>query len=94
VSVFDEKSRYAKYSQVREAVDTRERTVSWVVPARVPDQRNLGEHRRKAGHRLDRLAAHYLDDPTGFWRIAAINDAMTTEAIADVALLRIPVRED
>ena len=94
MSVFDEKSRYRRFSHVLDAVDERGRPVSWVTPARIPDQRLLGEHRLGAGQRLDRLAAHYLDDPTGFWRIAALNDAMTVDAIAEVTLVRIPVRED
>lgn len=93
MSVFDEKSRYLKYSKVLTAVDARGRSVNWVTPARVPDQRLLGEHRRKAGQRLDRLAAHYLDDATGFWRLAAMNDAMTTDAIAELLLVKIPVQE-
>ncbi|MBK5305239.1 MAG: hypothetical protein JJD92_00975 [Frankiaceae bacterium] len=93
MSVFDEKSRYLKFSHPLEAVDMRGRQVSWVTPARIPAQRLLGEHRRRDGQRLDRLASHYLDDPTGFWRIAAINDAMTAEAIADLPRVRIPVRE-
>lgn len=93
MSVFDERSRYLKFSHAHEAVDARGRPVSWVTPARIPPQRLLGEHRRRDGHRLDRLAGHYLDDPTGFWRIAAINDAMTADAIADLSRVRIPVRE-
>ncbi|WP_218020665.1 MULTISPECIES: hypothetical protein [Nocardia] len=93
MSVFDEKSRYLKYSNVLEAVDERGRTVNWVTPARIPAQRLLGEHLRREGQRLDRIAGHYLDDPTGFWRIAAINDAMTADAIADLSRVRIPVRE-
>lgn len=91
--VFDEKSRYLKYAHGLEAIDARGRAVGWVTPARIPPQRLLGEHRRRDGHRLDRIAAHYLDDPTGFWRIAAINDALTVEAIADLQRVRIPVRE-
>lgn len=93
MSVFDEKSRYLKYSHVLEALDERGRTVNWVTPARIPAQRLLGEHRRREGQRLDRLAAHYLDDPMGFWRIAAVNDAITADAIADLSLVCIPVRE-
>lgn len=93
MSVFDEKSRYLKFAHARQSVDLRGRLVDWVTPAQVPPQRLLGEHRRKEGQRLDLLAAHYLDAPTGFWRITAINDAMTTEAIADLPLVRIPVRE-
>lgn len=93
MSVFDEKSRYLKLSHVLKSLDARGRQVDWVTPARIPPQRLLGEHRRREGQRLDRIAAHYLDDPTGFWRVAAINDALTADAIADLPRLRIPVRE-
>ncbi|MEA3262348.1 MAG: hypothetical protein U9R07_02565 [Pseudomonadota bacterium] len=89
---FDQKSRYVLYAGTRFGTDRRGRTVVWVTPARVPDQVELGLHRRKAGHRLDRLAAHYLDDPMGGWRISAINDAINPDAIADLPLIRIPVK--
>lgn len=93
MSVFDANSRYIKYGHVLTCTDGRGRTVNWVTPARIPDQRLLGEHRRKDGHRIDRLAAHYLGDAFGFWRIAAINDAMTVEAVADTALVKIPAKD-
>jgi hypothetical protein len=93
MSVFDRKSRYALFSQVLTAVDARGRTVNWITPAAIPAQRLLGEHRRKSGHRLDRLAGHYLDDPMGFWRIATLNDAMTADAIADIPLVKIPTKD-
>lgn len=93
MSVFDAESRYVLFSRTRECLDTRGRPVSWVTPARIPAQRLLGEHRSREGQRLDRIAGHYLDDPTGFWRIAAINDALTPDALADTIRLRIPTRE-
>lgn len=93
MSIFDSNSRYLKYSHVLTAKDVRGRTVNWLVPVRIPDQRLLGEHRRKDGHRLDRLSAHYLGDPYGYWRIAAINDAMSVEAVADVRLIKIPLKD-
>lgn len=93
MSVFDAKSRYIRYSHVLTATDGRGRAVNWVTPARIPDQRVLGEHRRKDGHRLDRLAAHYLGDPYGYWRIAAVNDATSVEAVADAQLIKIPLRD-
>jgi hypothetical protein len=93
MSVFDAKSRYLKYATVVTGVDARGRTVNWVTPARIPEQKLLGEHRRKAGHRLDRLAANYLDDPMGYWRIAAINDATTPDAAADLPLIKIPTKD-
>jgi len=93
MSVFDAKSRYLKYASGMTAVDTRGRVVNWVTPARIPEQKLLGEHRRLPGHRLDRLAAKYLDDPMGYWRIATLNDAATPDAAADQPLIKIPVKE-
>ena len=61
-------------------------------PARIPDMLILGQHRHKQGQRLDRLAAHYLDDPLGSWKIAQVNDAITPEEIADLNLVNIPVK--
>lgn len=93
MSVFDGKSRYVKYSSVARAIDRRGRDVNWVLPAAIPQQRVLGDHRRKQGQRLDRLSAHYLGDPAGFWRIAAVNDAATPDAIAEIPLVKIPVKD-
>jgi hypothetical protein len=36
------------------------------------------------GERLDNITAKYMDDPTAFWRVAAGNSAMRTEALAEV----------
>jgi hypothetical protein len=90
MSVFDAKSRYLAFSHVLSATDRRGRTVTWVTPARVPAQTSMGLHRRKDGDRLDRLSAHYLNDPFGYWRITAMNDANDVEAIADLRLVDIP----
>ncbi len=92
MSVFDAKSRYVRYAAVTSAVDRRGRAVACVTPAQIPAQAELGRHRLREGQRLDHLAAHYLDDAAGFWRIAAINDAMTVEAALDTPLVGIPVR--
>lgn len=92
MSVFDAKSRYAKYSSVQTAVDRRGRVVSCVTPAEVPAQSELGRHKLRQGQRLDHLASHYLGDPAGFWRVAEINDAMTPEAALDTPTVRIPER--
>ena len=89
---FHPKSRYVLHAETRIGVDGRGREVPWVTPARIPEIPVLGDHRRKQGQRLDRLAAHYLDDPMGGWKIAHVNDAVTVEAIADTPLVRIPVK--
>ena len=93
MSVFDRKSRYLKYATTAQAVDRRGRVVNWVTPAHIPDQALLGEHRRKQGQRLDRLSAHYCEDPAGFWRIAAINEAPSPDAAAELPLVKIPAKD-
>ena len=92
MSVFDPKSRYVKHSQVTTATDRRGRQVSCLTPALVPPQTELGKHRLKQGQRLDHLANHYLNNPTGFWRIAELNSAMAAEAALDSALVKIPTK--
>ncbi|MGH6902572.1 MAG: hypothetical protein ACREIR_07525, partial [Geminicoccaceae bacterium] len=61
-----------------------------LTPAERPAQAQLGDHRRKDGQRLDHLANFYLQDAFGFWRIAEHNDAVLPDALADVAVVRIP----
>lgn len=90
MSVFDAKSRYVSFARVVRATDRRGRTVACLTPAALPLQAELGRHKLRQGQRLDHLAAHYLDDPTGFWRIAELNDAMTAESALDTALVGIP----
>lgn len=90
MAIFDQKSRYAKYARVYHTVDRRGRTVAAVTPASIPSQVKLGVHRRKQGQRLDHLAAFYLQDANGFWRIAALNQVMLPEALSDAALVEIP----
>lgn len=92
MSVFDAKSRYVRHAARTSAIDRRGRMVACVSPAEVPAQTELGRHQLRQGQRLDHLAAHYLDDPAGFWRIAELEDAMTVEAALDAPLVRIPTR--
>ncbi len=92
MSVFDPKSRYVKHSTVTTATDRRGRTVSCVTPALVPPQTELGKHKKKQGQRLDHMAAHYLNNPAGYWRIAELEGAMTAEAALAPALIRIPTK--
>jgi hypothetical protein len=87
--MFDLKSRYAKLTTYR-LTDRRGRTVN-VVP--VPDPPNdvlLGYHVLRQGQRLDHLAANYLKDPAGYWRICELNDAMLPEALSEVREIAIP----
>jgi hypothetical protein len=90
VAVFDSKSRYVKNSVTYEATDRRGRKVAALAVADAPVQARLGEHLRKEGQRLDHLAAFYVDDPNGFWRICELNDVMLPDALAEVDSVEIP----
>ena len=92
MSMFLTSSRYLKFAALTNAVDRRGRVVACVTPARVPAQAELGKHRLKEGQRLDHLAQHYLGDSTVYWRLALINDAMTTEQLAEAEFVSIPVK--
>lgn len=91
MSLFDPSSRYAKLGTAL-ARDGRGRTVEIVPPAPAPVQTLRGIHLRRQGERPDHLAALYLSDPTGFWRLAEMNDAMTAEVLSELRELRIPER--
>ena len=92
MSVFHRTSRYLLYGEVVQAVDRKGRVVSCVTPVRIPPAPELGVHRRRDGQRLDHVAERYLADATAFWRIAAHNDAMSVEQLAETPLLAIPVK--
>ena len=92
MSIFQSGSRYLKYASLVTAVDRRGRTVTCLTPARLPAQVELGKHRLKEEQRLDHLAQHYLADATTYWRIAFLNDAMTSDQIAEAEFVSIPVK--
>ncbi len=89
--MFDSKSRYAGCATVH-LHDPRGRQVEVVPPAPQASQSLAGMHLRRQGERPDHLAARYLADPTGYWRLAEINDAMTAEVLTELRELAIPVR--
>jgi hypothetical protein len=89
--VFDPKSRYAKVATYR-FTDLRGRTVE-VVATPLPLAETLrGIHVRKEGERYDHLAARYLSNATGFWRLGEMNDASTADALSELPRVRIPDR--
>lgn len=90
-SLFDTKSRYAR-QPLYATQDARGRTVNVVIPPEAPAQSLLGYHVRRQGEKLDHLAARYLSNADGYWRIAEINDAMTAEQISELGEIAIPVR--
>lgn len=89
MSLFDPKSRYAKLPTVL-MLDARGRTVEAVPPAPAPLQSLRGRHLRRQGERADHLAALYLSDAAGYWRLAELNDAMTAEVLSELRALDIP----
>ena len=89
--MFDPKSRYVK-AKTMEVTDKRGRVVKVVVPPPPPEPLLLGLHLLKQGERLDLLAARYLNDPAGYWRIAEQNDVMLPEALTEAREIEIPVK--
>ena len=89
--MFDPKSRYAK-AETYVVTDARGRQVTVVATPPPPDQVQLGIHLLKQGERLDLLAAKYLSDPAGYWRVAEENDVMLAEALTESREIEIPVK--
>lgn len=52
----------------------------------------LGFHRRLDGQRLDHIAAHYLSDPTAFWRLCDVSGTLLPDALEARKLVGIPVK--
>lgn len=91
MSLFDSKSRYAALPTFI-VEDARGRAVEAVPPAPSPEQLLRGRHLRRQGERSDHLAAFYLNDAAGYWRLAELNDAMTAEVLAELREVQIPVK--
>jgi hypothetical protein len=91
MSLFDAKSRYAGAPTLL-LTDVRGRTVEAVPPAPAPEQVLRGRHLRRQGERPDHLAAFYLNDAAGYWRLAEMNDAMTGEVLSERREVQIPVK--
>ena len=90
MSIFDGKSRYAKFSKIYTTTDKNGRPVEALLPAKIPQQPSMGLHLLKQGQRLDHLSGYYLDDPTGYWKIANHNDVMTPDVLAEISQIDIP----
>ncbi|MDI6104121.1 hypothetical protein QLQ12_36570 [Actinoplanes sp. NEAU-A12] len=91
MSSYDERSRYRDVP-VYQVPDHRGRTVSVVAVPPPPEQAVAGVHLLRQGERPDHLAAQYLDDPAGFWRLAEANDAMQAEWLTERREITVPVR--
>jgi hypothetical protein len=89
--MFDEKSRYLS-AETQAVPDARGRTVTVVLPPDAPAQELLGIHLLRQGERTDHLAAKYLNDPAGYWRLAEQNDAMLPETLTEQREIEVPVK--
>lgn len=89
--MFDAKSRYASLATYT-VTDHRARTVSVVPVPSPPGDLLLGIHVLRQGERIDHLAAKYLDDPAGYWRIDERNDVMLPEDLTEAREIEIPAR--
>jgi len=87
--MFDDKSRYAPLETY--VVIDRHGVAVRVVP--VPDAPGaplVGYHLRREGERVDHLAAAYLKDDAGWWRIAEQADVIIPDALAEAREIPIP----
>ncbi len=89
--MFDAKSRYIK-ADTYIVQDRRGKSVTVTTPPAPPEALLLGIHLLKQGERLDLLAAKYLSDPAGYWRIAEHNDVMLPEALTEAREIEIPTK--
>ena len=87
--MFDDNSRY-KTTEQYELTDGRGRKVKVVAVPDAPVQSLMGIHLLKEGQRPDHLAARYLNNAAGFWRIAELNDVMLPEALSERTEIAIP----
>ena len=87
--MFDPKSRYANVKAVM-VLDARGRVVEAIPPAPWPRQTLRGIHLHKQYERPDHLAARYVADAAGTWRLAEMNDAMTAEVLTELREVAIP----
>jgi hypothetical protein len=93
MAIFDPKSRYV-VAKLKPYVttDPRGRRVLALPVPDAPREVSAGEHVMKEGQRLDHLAAAYLGDPHGYWRICELNDAMLPDALLERETVKIPRR--
>ena len=84
-----DKSRYSGLESFQVS-DRKGRTVAVLPPAPPAAELTLGVHLHKEAERLDHLAARYLKDSAGFWRIADHNAALLPDALTEVLEIAIP----
>ncbi len=91
MAVFDPLSRYVTPPlETYEVKDIRGRSVFALPTPEPPGETSVGRHVKKENQRIDHLAAAYLRDANGFWRIAEVNGAVLPDALLERELLEIP----
>lgn len=87
--MFDPTSRYFSIETARLTVrsdDGTEREVAFKKRRFIPpsdDAATLVEHTATQGERLDNITAHYIGDPTQFWRICDSNNVLSPEELEE-----------
>ena len=87
--MFDNNSRYKSAEQYT-MQDHRGREVKVVATPAPHLQTIMGYHLWRQGQRPDHLASHYLNDPAGFWKLGAANNAMLAESLSEQDTIAIP----
>lgn len=87
--LFAPTSRYAKAATYKARLPTGGTADAIVIP--VPrSAAPVGFHPRAVGDRLDLIAARYLADPRGFWRLCDANDSLVAGALERRELIGVP----
>ena len=91
MAIFDPKSRYVKPPlESYSVIDRRGREVTALPMVEPPVEAKVGLYLRKQGQRLDHLAASFLADPHGYWRIAELNGAVLPDSLSEAPRIQIP----
>jgi hypothetical protein len=91
--MFTNGSRYKNMPNY-ETIDSTGKKVKAVVLPLPTESKPAGEHRLLEGQRLDHLASQYLGDPTAFWRICDMNNAMHPDELKVIGKkILIPIKE-
>jgi hypothetical protein len=87
--MFDRTSRYANQPVITVTLPGGRETSAVTIP--LPrTELSAGNHRQRAGDRLDLLAARYLNEPTAFWRLCDLNGTSVAAALEARPLVAIP----
>ena len=91
MALFDRLSRYVKPPLVPyPAVDVRGREVRALPTPDAPQDVSAGLHVRKEGEAIDQLAAAFMADANGYWRIAELNGVILPDALGELDVIKIP----